>query len=336
MTMKLHSVDPALFGDAASFREKVMAVGAPVLLPGAAAQWPLLRSGSQQGLVDELLAHDAGRSAEIFVGEPGIDARYYYDESMMGFNFAREDMSFAEALRRIVDGAGAVGGKTLYMGSLPCENYLPGIEALTPLVFLPATVRPRFWIGHASQVACHYDQLDNVACVASGRRRFTLYPPQAIADLYVGPIDHTMAGQPVGIAAQSSPDDPRYPRLRKAHEQALVAELQPGDAIYIPKLWWHQVEALDAFNVLVNFWWDGFASGPDSPYATMLLAMIAIAERPAAERDAWRAWFDHYVFRPDGHPLSFLPEELHGILGALGDGNYQRLRMIAMRMLRGG
>src|SRR3546814_8225775 len=39
--------------------------------------------------------------------------------------------------------------------------------------------------------------------------------------------------------------------------------------------------------------------------------LIAIAERPEAESAAWRAWFDHYVFRPGGHPLAFLPEEQH-------------------------
>jgi hypothetical protein len=332
--MMLHSVDPSSFADAAAFKAEVMEAGAPVLLPGAAALWPLL-NGADEGVVEAMLAHDSGQSAEIFVGDAEIAGRYHYDQALTGFNFVRESLPFREALQRIIKGAREDGRDTLYMGSLPCEHYLPGIEALTPLAFVPASIRPRFWIGHASQAACHYDQMDNVACVAVGRRRFTLYPPQAIADLYVGPIDHTMAGQPVGMAVRSAVGDPRYPGFEKLRNQALVAELRAGDAIYIPKLWWHQVEALDPFNILVNFWWDGFTSGPDSPYATMLLAMIAIAERPSAEREAWRAWFDHYVFRPEGHPLAFLPEERHGILGPLSDGNYQRLRMIAMRILRG-
>lgn len=336
MSMPVRSADPRDFTDVAAFKAQVMEACEPVVLRGAAAQWPLLRSGTQDGLIEALLAHDAGKPALIFVGEPEIEARYYYDPSLTGFNFTREELPFADALRRIVAGAGEGRPETMYMGSLPSEHYLPGIEALTPLPFVPAAVRPRYWIGHASQVACHYDQMDNLACVALGRRRFTLYPPQAIANLYVGPIDHTMAGQPVGMAVQSAPGDPRYPRFEALRDQALVAELEAGDAIYVPKLWWHQVEALDRVNILVNFWWDGFASGPDSPYAAMLLAMIAISERPDAERDAWRAWFDHYVFRPEGHPLAFLPEERHGILGRLGNGNYQRLRMIAMRLLRGG
>src|SRR3546814_3000193 len=79
-----------------------------------------------------------------------------------------------------------------------------------------------------------------------------------------------------------------------------------------------------------------FSSGPDAPATTMMLAMIAIAERPPAERAAWRAFFDHYVFRPNGHPLAHLPEERHGILGPLAKGNYGRIRAFVMQMLRGG
>ncbi len=61
-------------------------------------------------------------------------------------------------------------------------------------------------------------------------------------------------------------------------------ELEAGDALYLPKLWWHKVESLAPLNGLVNYWWDAFSAGPDAPYTSMLLAMIAIAERPVAER----------------------------------------------------
>ena len=79
-----------------------------------------------------------------------------------------------------------------------------------------------------------------------------------------------------------------------------------------------------------------FRQGPDAPYAAMLLAMIAIAERPPAERAGWRAFFDHYVFRPDGHPLAHLPESKHGSLGPLQPRNYGRIRAFVMQLLRGG
>ena len=95
------------------------------------------------------------------------------------------------------------------------------------------------------------------------------------------------------------------------------------------------MESTAPFNGLVNYWWDGFASGPDAPNTAMLLAMITIAERPPGERRAWKALFDHYVFREGGHPLAHLPPERHGLLGPLAD-NYGKLRARIMHLLRGG
>ena len=118
-------------------------------------------------------------------------------------------------------------------------------------------------------------------------------------------------------------------------DQALSAELETGDALYLPKLWWHQVESTDPFNGLVNYCWDAFSAGPDAPYTSMLLAMITIAERPPLERQAWKAWFDHYVFRTNGHPLAHLPPEHHGLLGPLKPDNYSKIRARIMRLLRG-
>ena len=221
-------------------------------------------------------------------------------------------------------------------GSLQTGIFLPGFAAENGLAAVPKSVDPRIWIGNRSDISCHNDTFDNIACVVSGRRRFTLYPPDAVADLYVGPLDYTMSGRPISLAAGAPANDPRYPRFAAAAVRATWVELAPGDALYLPKLWWHRVEATDSFNVLVNYWWDEFSAGPDAPYTAMMLAMIAIAERPAEERAAWRAFFDHYVFRPRGHPLAHLPEDKHGVLGPLAAGNYGRIRAMVMQLLRGG
>ncbi len=58
----------------------------------------------------------------------------------------------------------------------------------------------RVWLCNRSEVATHFDLSDNIAVVALGRRRFTLFPPTATADLYVGPFNNTLpAGQPVSM-----------------------------------------------------------------------------------------------------------------------------------------
>jgi hypothetical protein len=245
-------------------------------------------------------------------------------------------MRFADALDRIVATSGRAGERSMYLGSLPTEHYLPGFAGENALSLVKPGVTPRIWVGHASNVSAHYDTMDNLACVVAGERRFTLFAPETIDRLYAGPLDHTMAGQPVSLAASAPVDDERYPLFREVREQALVAELRAGDAIYLPKLWWHQVEATSAFNVLVNYWWDAFSAGPDAPSIALLLSMITIAERPPAERQAWKAFFDHFVFRSSGHPLAHLPASQHGVLGPLKPDNYGKIRAHVMQALRRG
>jgi hypothetical protein len=313
-----------------------MASCRPVLLRGLVGHWPLVAAGRAPAAFRDYLARfDAGGEMEAFFGDPRIAGRYYYGDDLAGFNFERRTMPLKAALDAMIDHLDKPGSQTIYAGSLPADDYLPGLALENPMPLLPATVQPRIWIGHASNVSCHYDTADNLACVVAGRRRFTLYAPELIDRLYPGPIDHTMAGQPVSLAASSAAGAALYPRFAEARDRALVFELEAGDALYLPKLWWHQVEAIAPFNGLVNYWWDAFASGPDAPYTGMLLAMITIAERPLEERRAWKAMFDHYVFRERGHPLAHLPAGQHGVLGPLQQ-NYGRLRARIMYLLRGG
>jgi len=319
---------------AAGFR--TVATGCePVVLPELCREWPAVQAAEQgwPALADYLLGLAGDRLGEAFIGAPAIAGRYDYGDGPDGFNFERVSITLAQGLQRIGEATADARLDSVYMGSLPVDDYVPGFDQDNRIDLLAENVRPRVWLGNAGRVACHYDTYDNLACVVAGRRRFTLYPPDAIGDLYVGPIDHTLAGQPISLAAGAPADDPRYPRFAAAAGRARVVELGPGDALFLPKLWWHQVEALEPANMLVNYWWDETAVGPDAPYLTMMLAMTAIAERPPAERAAWRAFFDHYVFRPDGHPLAHLPPERHGLLDKSAFG---RVRVLVMRALRGG
>jgi cupin-like protein len=324
--------------DPETFAREIAEPCRPVVIRGLVGAWPVVRAAAHSPMHfrDYVSQFDAGGNTEVFIGEPHISGKYYYSDDLKGFNFSRARMSFADALDSIVSTSGRAGQRSMYVGSLPTDHYLPGFAAQNALHILQPGVVPRIWLGHASNVSAHYDTFDNVACVVAGMRRFTLFAPDTIGRLYVGPLDHTMAGQPVSLAASAPPDDDRFPLFREVREQALVAELQPGDAIYVPKLWWHQVEATSAFNVLVNYWWDAFSVGRDAPSIGLLLSMITIAERPPAERQAWKAFFDHYVFRTNGHPLAHLPASQHGVLGPLLPDNYEKIRARVLHLLRGG
>jgi len=338
MGQTLSEIDGRGLSSPAQFLKTVVERCQPVVMRGMVSAWPVVHAGTRSAadFQNYLASFDNGGQTEAFVGDPKIAGKYYYAQDLKGFNFERRRMRFADALAAMVASHGQCGSPTMYVGSVPTSDYLPGFAEQNVLPVLDAHIAPRIWLGHASNVSAHFDVFDNVACVVAGARRFTLFPPEAIAGLYVGPLDNTMAGQPVSLAASSPEDDDKYPLFRKIRGQALCAELAPGDGIYIPKLWWHQVESTASFNGLINYWWDAFQGGHDAPYTSLLLSMIAIAERPPQERQAWKAFFDHYVFRSNGHPLAHLPAEQHGMLGPLKPDNYAKIRAFVMHRLRGG
>jgi hypothetical protein len=320
------------------FQREVVEGCQPLVLRGLVADWPVVQAagGAPQRFKDYLAAFDIGGRVETYLGNPAIGGKYYYSPDLKGFNFERRTMKLLDALKVMVESLDRPEAPSVYVGSVPTGDSLPGFAAANAMPLLAQGSSPRIWLGTRSNVSCHHDTYDNLACVIAGRRRFTLFAPELIDRLYVGPIDNTMAGAPVSLAASADgPQDGDFPLFEEIRERALRVELEAGDALYLPKLWWHKVESLAPLNGLVNYWWDAFSAGPDAPYTSMLFAMIAIAERPAAERAAWKAFFDHYVFRPNGHPLAHLPPEQHGLLGPLKPENYARIRARIMHMLRG-
>jgi hypothetical protein len=125
-----------------------------------------------------------------------------------------------------------------------------------------------------------------------------------------------------------APDLARFPKFRTALAAALGAELAPGDALYIPPLWWHHVESLEPFNLLVNYWWHagGAAIGSDSGYDSLIHSMLNLRRLSPATRAAWRALFDHYVFGPAAGVAEHIPPHRQGVLGPLAAADVERLR----------
>jgi hypothetical protein len=166
-----------------------------------------------------------------------------------------------------------------------------------------------------------------------GRRRFTLFPPEQVDNLYPGPLDLTPGGQAVSMVDFDAPDFERYPRFRDALAAAQVADLEPGDVLVYPALWWHQVEALGPFNVLVNYWWNAAPAFMDTPMNTLLHGLLSLRDRPDFEKQAWKRLFDYYVFGPADRAGEHLPEDARGDLGPMDDRKARRLRAYLLNRL---
>lgn len=119
------------------------------------------------------------------------------------------------------------------------------------------------WIGPAGTLTpLHFDLTNNFIVQVVGRKRVVILPPSETPHLH-----HNLH---VFSDVQDVTDDSRlalYPSARQARRYDI--ELKPGEMLYIPVGWWHQVAALDFSVTLtyISFLWsnDGHANFPANP-----------------------------------------------------------------------
>jgi hypothetical protein len=131
----------------------------------------------------------------------------------------------------------------------------------------------------------------------------------------------------------AAPDFQRYPRFREALASGQSAVLEPGDAIFIPSLWWHHVQGLEPFNVLINYWWSSVPAYMPTPMHALYHALWTIRDRPEREKQAWREIFDYYVFGPAGLAGEHLPASARNVLGPIDEVLARQLRAMLIGKL---
>jgi len=310
--------------------------GQPFVMRSLAADWPVVRAAqeSAQAAMGLLASLDSGAPADVMLAPPEIAGRFFYGPDFRGFNFSRQKVPLAAVAGKLLELASDPSPTAVYAGAAETRQHMPRFDAAHPLPHaeMQRDARSRVWLSNKTEVATHFDLSDNIAVVALGRRRFTLFPPQATPDLYVGPLNNTLAGQPISMPDPLRPDFAAYPRFERALELAQTAELAPGDAIFIPTLWWHHVAALDPVNVLVNYWYNDATRG--GGFLALVHAMLAIRDQPPEQREAWRHWFDHFVFG-EGAPQAadHLPAHAQGVNGPSSPERNEMIRQFLLNVL---
>jgi Cupin-like domain len=307
----------------------------PVLLRGLVAHWPLVQAGLQSDatLLDHLGRFDCSATVDLWHGSPEIDGRFFYNDDISGFNFSSQRLPFRSVLAQLLSAAQADRAPALYMGATTLDTCLPGLRETTPIDLGGRDTLASLWLGNRCRIATHQDLPDNLACVVAGRRRFTLFPPAQLPNLYIGPLDRTPAGQPISLVDVCHPDLQRFPRFADALAAASVAELDPGDALYIPSLWWHHVQALAPVNLLINHWWRDTPAHMDTPMNALMHALLSVRDLPAHQRQAWAQLFHHYVFDADAGTAAHIPPAARGLLAPLAPDTARMLRAQLLRRL---
>ena len=303
--------------DRSEFREKIRAAGQPAVFRGLAQNWPAVAAARQsdEDLIAYLKRFRVDRLVAAIVGTPEIEGKFLYTDDLRALNFTRGMSDLDPFLDRLIRDRENPRPYAIAVQSEEVPGLLPGFERENRTDLVDEAVIPRAWMGNRIQVAPHYDLMENLGIVVAGRRRFILFPPDELKNLYVGPIDLTPAGTPVSLVDPHKPDLERFPRYAEALKRAQVAELEPGDAIYIPFHWWHGVDSLEPVNLFINYWWNDAPAGRGSPYDALLHALYAIKTLPSDQREVWRMVFDHYIFGMNGDPVAHLPEHARGMLG---------------------
>lgn len=303
----------------------------PVLLRGLVRDWPLVQAArrSDAAFCDYLRRFGADTRVGLWRGGPEIGGRFFYNEQHTGFNFERVIDRFGTLLDELLAGS----ADSLYLGSTELDGSFPGLRQDNPLDLGVRDPLISLWLGNRTRVAPHFDLPDNIACVVAGRRRFTLFPPEQVGNLYIGRLDLTPAGQPISLVDLAAPDLDRFPRYAEALRHAQVVELEAGDAVFIPSQWWHGVEGLAPINALVNFWWRQSPAFMDTPLNTLMMALLSLRDLPPAQRDAWRALFNHYIFDADEHTAAHIPAPARGVLAPLDENAARQLRAALLQRL---
>ena len=320
------------------FESEILPTRRPAVLRGVGADWPVvLHAGeSARSVANYLASFYRGEPAQTYVIEAAANGRMFYSADLKGFNFSRSQQDLKSVLNSLLADAACPSGEGIAIQSAQSGDLLPDFTENNRLDLLE-DVPGRLWLCNRMTVAPHYDSYDNIACVAAGRRRFVVFPPDQLPNLYVGPLDRSPAGAPISLVSVDEPELDRFPRYAQAMAAAQVAELEPGDAIFIPYMWWHGVQALEPFNLLVNYWWNNphLATGLHPTWA-LTLAWLALRKLPQEHRQVWKRMFDHYVFAEGDDPLGHVPEDARAIFGDLSPTEALRARQFLAKMLMQG
>ncbi len=305
--------------NADAFARQVLPAGRPLLIKGLNAHWPAVQRAkeSDEAIAAYLRGFDNGQPASVLEANARTQGRLAYAADMNEFNFSRRTKPISAAVEQLLAMRGQADAAYVYVQSTPIPEHLPGFVADNPSALLPPQIRPRIWISNATRAQTHNDHDHNIACVVAGARTFTLFPPEQVKNLYIGPMEHNPSGRAISLASLEEPDFERFPRLREAISYAQVAELEPGDALYVPKYWWHHVQSHAPFNILVNYWWGNSANTAENPLAAFMAGLASLKDLSDADKAYWKAMFDHYIFQTEGDPVGHIPANLQGSLGRM-------------------
>ena len=228
------------------FKKNFFSCKKPVIITGKMENWKALSSWTPDYLNSVL----GDKEVDVNVSQNQV----FIGDLKNGFALLRNKMKFADFINLLLE-PNKPTDKYYYLQQQPIPIVFPDLlediqipEYFDPKLSLP----PHLWVGGSDNISpLHYDATNNLLAQVRGRKRLLLFEPKQTTSLYPFPAHSKLAHlSQINI---DQPDLNKFPKFQET--KYLECILEPGEILFIPPFWWHQVYSLEQLNISVNFWW---------------------------------------------------------------------------------
>ena len=201
----------------------------PVILTGKMSSWRAMREWTPQTL--KQIFGDSVLHASLDLPTDEAPGNYKWTDHTKWMKVSE----FVDILLK--------SERPCYMRQAP-SNRLPGFDDYFDFgaFFVDVAKRdpqPNLWFGSArTDSGLHWDTAMNFLAQVYGRKEFILFPQSEARNLYAFRDQIRWSG-----FNALAPDFERYPKAKKA--RGIRGVLEPGEAIFIPRTWWHQFRSME-------------------------------------------------------------------------------------------
>ena len=273
---------------AAAFAKRFIQKNRPIIITGAMDDWRACRAWD----VAYLRERAGSQEGEVIVSTNGLYPDYLSQPEPM----TKIQLSFGEFLDRASDTGRfpplVAAGETYYIYGKPyLFEAVPGLAEDTPIPAPLGAVKvssTNLWVSSSGcTTPLHYDLTNGLLCQVRGKKQVYLFAPDQADHLYqrgrfFPGMDNFERQSQIDI---HHPDFEKYPRFKQV--QAWECTLHPGEMLFIPSNWFHEVETL-AFSISVGFCFAGGTA--TSEFAGMADAFkSAVGEKAAPDGNGFPA-----------------------------------------------
>jgi [protein]-arginine 3-hydroxylase / protease len=230
------------------FHQEIVPRGRPIIITGAMKGWKALSSWN----ADYFKSAIGRREVRVQVSRTNYFPAIHGTEEPAHIKRLNKRMPFDD-YADLISSENRAADRYYISQELLADKFPALVADIQRPAFIDRSLRVKnaFWFGQAGNITpLHYDLVYNLSVQVWGRKRFTLFDPAQFPLLYPFPVYSEVAQfSRVNI---ERPDFIRFPKFQKA--RPVECTLEPGEMLYTPPFWWHQVHSLNTA-ISLNMWW---------------------------------------------------------------------------------